>query len=108
MVLAAIEEAIRTLPLDPSRRQPLEGNLAGLFKCKFSSGMLPGEQDMRLAILVDEGAGTVQVWAAGFRDASLSRDFYDAVQERVVVERGLGNEAARHIGDRDRRRRRGR
>lgn len=105
-VLAAIEQAMRTLPLDPSKREPLVGNLAGLFKCKFSSGLLPGELGMRLAILVDEVASTVQIWAAGFRDANLPRDFYDALLDRVVVERSMGNDAARHIGGRGSSRRR--
>ena len=46
-VMDAIAHAIQTLPLDASKRVPLNRELSGLYKCPFSSGLAPGEKDMR-------------------------------------------------------------
>jgi len=49
-VFESIAAAMRTLPLDPAKMIPLKYDLQGLFKCRFASGLLPGEEDMRLAV----------------------------------------------------------
>lgn len=100
-VLSSIEAAIRTLP----KREPLKHNLRGLYKCKFSSGMSAGEDDMRIAVFLNEETDTAEVWAVGFRDAYLPTDFYRLLRERLKVERGLGTPGARLIGKTTTRRR---
>lgn len=102
-VFTAIAAAMRTLPLDPASREPLRGDLQGLFKCRFASGLLPGTDDMRLAVLLDDATDTAVIWAVGFRDAHLPTDFYRRLRQRVVIERGLSTGGSSLIGKPSRR-----
>ena len=92
-----------TLPLDGHARQGLRHGLQGLFKCKFSSGLHGEEEDMRLAVLLDDETDTAVVWAVGFRDAYLPTDFYKLLALRVDVERALGTRGATLVGKAPRR-----
>ena len=69
------------------------------------SGMSAGEDDMRIAVFLNEETDTAEVWAVGFRDAYLPTDFYRLLRERLKVERGLGTPGARLIGKTTTRRR---
>lgn len=104
-VFASIASAMRTLPLLPTRREPLGDKLRGLFKCRFASGLLPGTDDMRLAVFLDDKTDTAVIWAVGFRDAHLPTDFYRGLRQRVVLEGTLGTRGSTLIGKAVRRRR---
>lgn len=99
-VLDAILQAMYTLPTDPSQRTPLLRDLQGLYKCRFSSGLQPGAEDMRLAVFADEDADAMIIWAIGFRDAYLPTDFYRLLRLRLQSERNLGTSGAFRIGRR--------
>lgn len=105
-VLNAIEAKIRSVPLNIAHLKPLDGNLKGLYKVPFSSGLQPGVNDMRLAVFLDADTDTAVVWSVGFRDAYQSTDFYRRLKDRVVVERSLGTQGATAIGSPRRRRQR--
>lgn len=105
-VLDTIIEAMRTVPLDPTRLEPLQRELTGLYKCPFSSGLHQDEEDMRLAVFVDPDSETVVVWAVGFRDAYLPTDFYKLLRQRLQAERSVGTPGAFRIGRRIRVKRR--
>ena len=97
-VVESMVAAMRTLPLDPARREPLQRDLRGLFKCRLASGLLPGTEDMRLAVFLDEETDTAVIWGVGFRDAHLPTDFYLRLRQRAVLERTLGTRGSALIG----------
>lgn len=105
LVFAAIETAMRTLPLNPEKRVPLRDNLQGPYKCRFPSGLVSGNEDMRLAVYLDAETDTAVIWAIGFRDAYQPTDFYRLLRQRIQVEKDLGNPIALVVGKPVRRRR---
>ncbi len=102
-VFTSIAGAMRTLPLDPTKRVPLHHDLQGLYKCRFGSGLRPGEEDMQLAVFLDNETDTAVIWAVGFRDAYLPTDFYRLLRQRVEVERDLGTPGSALVGKTSRR-----
>ncbi len=83
--------------------EPLYHDLQGLYKCRFGSGLRPGEEDMRLAVFLDNETDTAVIWAVGFRDAYLPTDFYRLLRQRVEVERDLGTPGSALVGKTSRR-----
>ena len=63
-VLGAITAAVGAMPVEPRRRVPLWRDREGLYKCRFSSGLHPDDEDRRWAGSVDGDTGSVVTWAA--------------------------------------------
>lgn len=74
-VLEAITDAMRTLPLDATARQPLHHDLEGLFKCRFAFGLQPGVDDMRMAVFLNDETDTAVIWAVDFEMPIFPRTF---------------------------------